>query len=75
MPRSKMVTLAVYDDEILLGQIDDVPIVSVPGNIDVAKTELLDRALNVLDAEMMNVVAFASSLSVDGSAIVTVLHR
>jgi hypothetical protein len=75
MPRSNMVTLAVYDDEILLGQIDDVPIVSVPGNIDVAKTELLDRALNVLDAEMMNVVAFASSLSVDGSAIVTVLHR
>jgi anti-anti-sigma factor len=62
-------------DDIELEQIGDVPIVSVSGDIDAAKAELLDRAINVLDAENAIVVSFEDSSSVDSAAVVTMLLR
>jgi anti-anti-sigma factor len=65
----------MHHDDIELEQIDDVPIVSVSGNIDAAKAELLDRAINVLDAENAIVVSFESCSSIDSAAVLTVLLR
>ena len=70
-----MVTSDMHHDDIELEQVDDVPIVSVFGNIDSGKADLLDRAINVLDAENAIVVSFDSCASVDSAAVVTVLLR
>lgn len=65
----------MHHDDIRLDQNDDVPIISVIGNIDAAKADLLDRAIDSLDAENAIVVSFEECSSIDSSAIVTVLLR
>lgn len=62
------------EDYIRLEQSDNMPIVSVIGEADFSKSDLLDRAIAVHEAEKSVIVSFLECTSVDG-AILTVLVR
>ncbi len=66
---------SVSDNFIRLDNADDMPIISVVGDVDIANAHILDQAIAVFDVEKAVVVSFEDCSYLDSSALSVPVNR